>query len=84
MNCISIIIIDPPSQSGQVIESPTHIREIFQDVEGASSVFAESPQFDQDTTKSLLEVMVKMMKMKKVYIFKMASMSFPSGNNIPC
>ena len=56
---ISVIIIDPPSQSGQVIASPTHIREIFQDVEGASQIFAESPQFDQDTTKSLMEVMMK-------------------------
>ena len=66
MDCISIIIINPPSQSGQVIESPTHIREIFQDVEEASSVFAESPQFDQDTTKSLMEVVVKMIMCRKV------------------
>ena len=47
-----------------MIEGPTQIEEIFRDVEGASQIFSESPQFDQDTTKSLMEVMVKEMKMK--------------------
>ena len=82
----------------QVIEGPTQIKEIFRDVEGASQIFAQSPQFDQDTTKSLMEVkMVKMMKMMKIKMSKMinkyptfchyksyksAYVSSPSGRNI--
>ena len=61
---MSKIIIDPLSQSGQVIENQTQIKDIFRDIEGASQIIAESPQFDQDTAKSLMEVMmIKMMMM---------------------
>ena len=48
------------SQSGQVIENQTQIKEIFRDIEGASQIIAESPQFDQDTAKSLMEVKIMM------------------------
>ena len=40
-----------------MIQRPTQIKEIFRDVEGASQIIEESPQFDENTTKSLMEVM---------------------------
>ena len=81
---MSKIIIDPLSQSGQVIENQTQIKEIFRDIEGASQIIAESPQFDQDTAKSLMEVMMIMMMMiiRRRMRFLWIAPSFQNGFHV--
>ena len=42
----------------QVINKRTQLKEVFRDPETAIEIIANSPYFDQDSAKSLLEVMI--------------------------